>query len=257
MEILLICAVAFFASGLTLFSGFGLGTLLLPVFGLFFPVDIAIAMTAIVHFLNNIFKLFLFKDHIRIPVLLRFGIPSVLAALAGALLLDHLGKIEPIMSYTLGNNLHHIVFLKVVIGVLMIIFACFELIPALKKLSLPPAYLPLGGVLSGFFGGLSGHQGALRSIFLLRLNLSKEQFIGTGIAVACLIDISRLSVYAMHIRSAGASLNFSWLTAATISAFAGAWLGNRVLKKITIGILHYIVALFIILFSIALIAGLV
>ncbi len=45
MEYLLICPAAVIASGLTLFSGFGLGTLLMPVFAVFFPVDIAIAVS--------------------------------------------------------------------------------------------------------------------------------------------------------------------------------------------------------------------
>ena len=34
---------AFLASGLTLYSGFGLGTVLLPAFALFFPVEVAVA----------------------------------------------------------------------------------------------------------------------------------------------------------------------------------------------------------------------
>ncbi|MEK9138207.1 MAG: sulfite exporter TauE/SafE family protein, partial [Bacteroidota bacterium] len=59
MEYLIVCTIALLASGLTLFSGFGLGTLLLPAFILFFPPDVAVGMTAIVHFLNNIFKLVL------------------------------------------------------------------------------------------------------------------------------------------------------------------------------------------------------
>ena len=54
---LIICFTAFVASGLTLFSGFGLGTILMPVFAIFFPLESAITLTAIVHFLNNIFKL--------------------------------------------------------------------------------------------------------------------------------------------------------------------------------------------------------
>ena len=56
-EYVVVCLVALLGSGLTLFSGFGLGTLLLPVFALFFPVEVAIAATAVVHFLNNLFKL--------------------------------------------------------------------------------------------------------------------------------------------------------------------------------------------------------
>jgi hypothetical protein len=35
-------------SGLTLFSGFGLGTVLMPAFAVFFPVPTAIAATAVV-----------------------------------------------------------------------------------------------------------------------------------------------------------------------------------------------------------------
>lgn len=56
MDIVLIALVAFLGSGLTFFSGFGLGTVLLPAFALFFPVQIAVGLTAIVHFLNNLFK---------------------------------------------------------------------------------------------------------------------------------------------------------------------------------------------------------
>jgi uncharacterized membrane protein YfcA len=257
MELLLICTVALLGSGLTLFSGFGLGTLLLPVFGIFFPVDIAIAMTAIVHFLNNTFKFLLFRKHINKRVVLRFGLPSVLAAVAGALLLQELGKGQPLATYTLGHSLHQVTPMKLIVGLLMIIFACFELVPSLKKLSIDTRYLPAGGLLSGFFGGLSGHQGALRSVFLLRLKMQKEEFIATGIAIACMIDISRLSVYALHIRKAGTSLQFGWIAAATGAAFAGAWIGNRLLKKVTISFLQITVALFIILFSLALMAGLV
>lgn len=257
MELLLICLTAFFASGLTLFSGFGLGTLLLPVFGLFFPVDIAIAMTALVHFLNNIFKLFLFKSFINRSLLWRFGLPSVAAAIAGAFVLRQLGSESPIYSYRISHTIHSITWLKVIIGTLMIFFACFELIPSLKKLSISPKFLPAGGFLSGFFGGLSGHQGALRSIFLLRLHLSKEVFIATGIAIACMIDISRLSVYALSIKKTGSQLNITWVFFAALAAFAGAWTGNKLLKKITITVLQHLVAIFIILFSVALIAGLI
>ena len=49
-----VCGFALLASGLTFFSGFGLGTLLLPAFAPFFPVDRAIALTAAVHFLNGL-----------------------------------------------------------------------------------------------------------------------------------------------------------------------------------------------------------
>jgi uncharacterized membrane protein YfcA len=53
---LFMIGTALAASLLTLISGFGLGTLLLPVFALFFPLELAVGMTAVVHLLNNLFK---------------------------------------------------------------------------------------------------------------------------------------------------------------------------------------------------------
>ncbi|MEM6640395.1 MAG: sulfite exporter TauE/SafE family protein, partial [Pseudomonadota bacterium] len=41
MDYLLVCTVALVASALTFFSGFGLGTLLVPAFALFFPAPLA------------------------------------------------------------------------------------------------------------------------------------------------------------------------------------------------------------------------
>ena len=80
MTYLVVCSVALVASGLTFFSGFGLGTLLLPAFALFFPVEHAVALTAVVHFLNNLFKLALVGRHADRRVVVRFGIPAILAA---------------------------------------------------------------------------------------------------------------------------------------------------------------------------------
>ena len=44
MEFILIPAVGFLVSGLTFFSGFGLGTLLLPAFLAFFPAEVAVGL---------------------------------------------------------------------------------------------------------------------------------------------------------------------------------------------------------------------
>lgn len=60
----LLALVCFGASILTFYSGFGLGTILLVVFALWFPIEQAIVMTAIVHFINNLFKLFLTHKNI-------------------------------------------------------------------------------------------------------------------------------------------------------------------------------------------------
>ena len=195
LKYFIICLAAFLASGLTLFSGFGLGTLLLPVMAVFFPVDLAIALTAVVHALNNVFKCWLLGRYADRAVVLKFGLPAILAALLGARLLLYLSDLQPLLHYQVLGREAQVMPVKLVVAVLMVAFALFELAPRLANLSLPPRYLPLGGVLSGFFGGLSGHQGALRSVFLLKAGLTKESFIATGVVISLLVDIPRIVIY--------------------------------------------------------------
>ncbi len=254
MEYVVVSVVALLASGLTLFSGFGLGTLLLPAFLLFFPGELAVAMTAIVHFLNNVFKLVLLGRHANLQVILRFGIPAMLAAFAGAALLFLVTDLEPLASYALNGRTFLITPIKLIMAVLIAAFAVLEILPTARNLEFDRRFLPLGGVLSGFFGGLSGHQGALRSAFLVRSGLSKESFIATGVVIACLIDVTRLSVYAEHLSIAGLRENISLLVAAVFSAFAGVFIGSRLLAKVTMKSVQRVVT--IMLFLIALLLGL-
>jgi len=86
MTYLLICLTVFLVSGLTLFSGFGLGTVPMPAFALFFPLPVAIAATAVVHLANNLFKLALVGRDADWGVVWRFTLPVALAAIAGAFL---------------------------------------------------------------------------------------------------------------------------------------------------------------------------
>lgn len=257
MDYLIICLLAFIGSALTLFSGFGLGTILVPVFALYFPIQHAIALTAIVHFLNNIFKLSLLGKHANKEVILLFGIPSFFAAFVGAYLLSLITKAEPIFSYSLYSNTYSILPLKLVIGLLLIFFSLLDVIPRLAAIQFEKKYLAVGGLLSGFFGGLSGNQGALRSAFLIRANLSKEAFIASGVVIACFIDISRLSVYSSQILNIENGINYTLLITATLSAFVGTYFGNKLVKKITIKTLQLIVAFAIILFGILMTLGIV
>ena len=242
MSYLVVFSVAFLASGLTFFSGFGLGTLLLPAFALFFPIERAVALTAVVHFLNGLFKLALVGRHADLRVVLRFGIPAMVAAVAGAWLLIRLADIEPLLEYSLSGRPVRITPVKLVVGLLLLVFAVTELLPQLREISFGPRFLPLGGALSGFFGGLSGMQGALRSAFLARADISKEVFVATGVVVACLIDLSRLGVYSQALANEAGQIDYWLLSGAVLSAFAGAILGNRFLKVMTMRGVRWIVA---------------
>jgi len=110
---------------------------------------------------------------------------------------------------------------------------------------------------SGFLGGLSGHQGALRSAFLLRAGLTKDAFIGTGVVIACVVDLSRLTVYFQHFVLADLAANAPILLTAVTAAFLGSFLGSRVLKKVTLAAVQLIVGLMLFLVALALGLGLI
>jgi uncharacterized membrane protein YfcA len=253
MDVIIISLTALLASGLTFFSGFGLGTLLMPVIALFFSVEIAISVTAMVHLANNIFKGLLVGPKANKPVLLNFGIPAVLFAFVGASLLFLISGFSTLGRFEIVGFQIEIVPLKFVIGVLILIFAILELTPSFNNLTIDKKYLAYGGALSGFFGGLSGHQGAFRSMFLIKSGLDKESFIATGIMIAVMVDISRLSVYGFGF--SGENTDWYLVIAATLSAFSGAFIGSRLLTKVTIHSLQAIISVFLILISLGMMTG--
>lgn len=260
MDYLTVCLAALVASGLTLFSGFGLGTLLTPVFALFFPVTMAVAMTAVVHLANNLFKIGLVGRDADWRIVARFGIPAALAAIGGASLLALFADLPPMTRYELAGRLHEITPVKAAIGLLIAGFALLELWPRFAQLAFPPRWLPLGGLLSGFFGGLSGNQGALRAAFLIKAGLSKQSYVGTSAACTVLVDAFRLTVYGAAFQAGGWAVlqgeGGGLVLAATLSAFLGAYAGKRLLKKVTLRFVELTVAALMVLVGTGLASGL-
>ena len=262
MSYIIVCTVALFVSALTLFSGFGLGTLLMPAFALFFPVEVAVAATAIVHLANNIFKTALVGKKADFGVVLKFALPAALTAIIGALLLNAIAGSQPLVAYSLAGRVCTITPVKLVIAALIMVFAILEFIPRFEKLAFDPRYIPVGGALSGFFGGLSGHQGALRTAFLIRTGLQKEVFIGSMVVSAVVVDISRLVVYGATffardfevLKSQG---GIELVAAGSLAAFLGAFIGSRMLQKITMRTIKTIVGFMLFLLAVALGTGLV
>jgi uncharacterized membrane protein YfcA len=256
--LILLCVTAFSASLLTFFSGFGLGTILMPVFAVFVPLPMAVALTAIVHLANNIFKFFLTFRYLNKKVLLQFGTAAVVAAFLGAWCLRELALPLPLLQYTLADHQFSITALKIVMAAVMVVFVLFDIVPAFQKLWIQKHSLIWGGLLSGFFGGLSGHQGALRSAFLAKEgSLNKESFIATGVAIACAVDVIRLAVYAQGYQLADLRQQGTVLLLAIVAAWLGAWAGQRMLKKVTMESVQNLVSLMLIVFAFLLALGII
>ena len=112
-------------------------------------------------------------------------------------------------------------------------------------LRLPESEDRIGGFGSGFFGGLTGHQGALRAMFLQKRLPDKTEYAATAAVLALVVDVTRIPVYVAL--EGWQILEAGWLIVGLVlAAILGVQLGKRWLKKwkserIRIGILIAIV----------------
>ena len=244
----------FIASVLSFFSGFGLGTILMPVVAIFFPLPLAIALTAVIHLLHNLLKTTLLWKGIDWTVVAKFGVSALLAAIPGALLLKALSSLTPINAYSFLGIKGEFSLLHICIGLLLIFFGTVEAFPY-------KAYriknLVLGGIISGFLGGLSGNQGALRSVFLINTHLDRRAFIGTNAMIAVAVDLVRLIVYSLSFHHLLMVSSLPLLGISLISAAGGVFLGMTLLNKITIKAIQKIIVILLYLFGVLLILGII
>lgn len=257
MELVLVGIVALAASLLTFVSGFGLGTLLMPAMALCMPIEAAVALTAIVHLLVNLLKVGLVGRAADRGVLLRFGICALLGAILGGRALTWLGAAANGQArYTFAG--HTFVTTPVALGVgwVMIALAVVELTPAFARWRPAPRWQPLGGLVSGFLGGLSGHQGAVRSAFLSGMDdhLSAVSFAATAAVLACIVDVARLAMYGID---AGAWIGgrMPILASGLTAALVGTWLGARLIRKVTLPFVQRTVSALLILLGVGMITG--
>ena len=127
MDIVFVSISTFLACILT-FSQFRLGTILAPSIGHFLS-RIGHSYDRSSPFFNNIYKLFLVGKYADKMVLVRFGIPAVIAAFLGSWLL---------IPSLISNHYFNIPFsipnlqsfqVGLIIAVLLIIFAIMDLLP--------------------------------------------------------------------------------------------------------------------------------
>jgi uncharacterized membrane protein YfcA len=253
----LIAVAALLAAGVTFFSGFGLGTALLPAFAAFMPTEVAVGMVAIVHLLNNAFKFGLLRGHVNRGVFIRFGIPALIAAPVGALVLGAISDTPVLTSYSAAGTTFEVTITNLVIAVLLVVLGTQELVPAFGRMSFPPRFLVAGGAASGFLGGLAGLQGALRSAFLIRAGLSREAFIATGVAVAVVVDAGRLATYGAQGTLSLQADALSLALTGVIAASVGSVIGNRLLRSVTIRSIQIVVGILLVVVAVALGVGLI
>jgi uncharacterized protein len=244
VELLLLALLGAGASAITIVSGFGLNTVLVPAFAVLFPLPLAIASVALVHLIASASRLVIFRAHINRVIAWQFVPWAIAGGLVGALILELLGGIPVIATYPLLGVTKSITAVKVVVGFTIAALSLYELRRGAQPIGLSRVGVSAGALASGFFGGLSGNQGAIRSTVLIRAGLTPLGFAATGALAAIAIDLTRLVVYG----TAGSITAIvaddairNAIVAATIGAIVGALAGRQLLAAMSSARLHLVV----------------
>jgi uncharacterized membrane protein YfcA len=108
--------------------------------------------------------------------------------------------------------------------------------------------------MSGFFGGLAGNQGGVRSVALLAFHLPPLTLVATATATALLVDLARTPIYLWR---AGSDLGALWppLIIATVGVLGGTLAGERVLVGLTPARFRQVVSLAVLALGVLLLTG--
>ena len=80
---------------------------------------------------------------------------------------------------------------------------------------------------------------------------------GTRVVLACLVDLTRISVYISFVKMSMDMVDMNLVWAATFAAFGGAYFGKKWMQASETTFVNRFIAVAMLLFGIALIVGLV
>lgn len=188
-------------------------------------------------------------------VVVHFGFPAFLAAMGGAGLLAWLSDVTLEVRYQLFGLTLIMTPIKTVVAVVLGALLFLEFSNTSSGGTFKQISLPIGGVISGFFGKLSGHQGAFRSACLVQSGIAKEQFLGTNVVIACLVDLSRLALYGTM------DIATIWIDQPLVMAevlfpaLAGTFIAGRYLHAIAMPTIRRMIAVLLIVVAVGLGTG--
>ena len=205
---------AYFSEIIGTTAGFGSSTVFLPFALLFYDFKTALVLVAFLHVFGNIGRISFFRHGLDRRLLIIFGLPSVIATFAGALLVSAVSQ---------G-------VLKGFLGVFLVAYSLISFWKENMRVKPTVQNAVIGGGLSGFLAGLIGTGGALRGAFLTAFHMPKERYIATAAAIALAVDITRLPVY---VAQGFLDRQFFWFVPVLFAiAIVGSYTGKQIVSRI-------------------------
>jgi uncharacterized protein len=192
-------------------TGFGIGSLLTPFLALHAGTKIAVAAVSVPHLIGTAIRFWRLRAGVDRRVLFHFGVMSAAGGLGGALL--HTSVASPALT--------------MVFGALLVFAGASHVTGVAGRWQFHGGVAWVAGATSGFFGGLVGNQGGIRSAAMLGFGLQKEAFVATATAIALLVDAARMPIYvAVESREVAA------IRMLVLIATAGVVAGERLLSRV-------------------------
>jgi uncharacterized protein len=203
------------AAAIASITGFGIGSLLTPTFGLRVTTNVAVAAVSIPHLIGTAVRFWSMRESVDRRVLITFGLTSAAGGLAGALL----------QRWTSSP------WLTIVFGAVLLFVSASELTGLARRMRFRGPAAWIAGALSGLLGGLIGNQGGIRSAALLGFDVPKASFVASATAVGLIVDGARMPVYLITM---GNDILAIWhlVAIATASVVIGTLFGRRLLDRI-------------------------
>ena len=230
MFALIIAVGSILAGAIASIVGFGIGSVLTPLFAVRLGTQLAVAAVSIPHLFATALRFWRLRAHVNRRVLVSFGITSAAGGLVGALL----------HSYASNRSL------AIVFGVLLLFVGLSELTGLARHMRFGGPVAWLAGAISGVFGGLVGNQGGIRSAALLGFDLDRQAFVATATAIGLVVDGARMPVY-FATQTAAIARVWPLVLIATVGTLAGTVLGVRTLRRIPETVFRRVVAILLLL----------
>ncbi len=214
-------------------AGFGIGSFLIPLVGIRVETKVAVALVSLPHFLGTSLRFWLLKPKVNRQILIRFGLLCAVGGLTGALL--HTFFVSDV--------------LRVIFSTMLILAGILGVLQVSERIRFGKVGAAIAGLASGFFGGLVGEQGGIRSVALLNFDIQKEAFIATATASGMIVDIVRMPVYFLTQFNQFAEFYFL-LILMSVPVLAGTIEGKVILNRIPESFFKRLVSLLVLLLGI-------
>jgi uncharacterized membrane protein YfcA len=210
-QVLSLMGLSFFTSFMSASVGIGGGTALLGIMAATIPVNVLIAVHALVQVGSNAGRAWVQRAHIHWPIALQYAAGGIVGAIAGGLFFVALP--ERVLLLILG------------IFILWMVWGPKIRIPHIERWG-----IPLLGVIGVFLSSVIGTTAAMINAVLRRKGLPRRELIGTQAACVLSQHILKTIVFV----SLGIALQewIGMIIVMIITGFVGTWLGSKLLNVV-------------------------